>query len=287
MKKNFLPTACVLLILFFLVFSACTKQGVLGPQGVPGKQGEQGQTGPQGEQGALILAGSGAPVADSGRTGDFYIDTTGLLLYGPKEETGWGTGISLRGTDKTSLFHGNGKPAASLGNEGDFYFDDLSGILYGPKTDGDWGSGFLLHGAQGPEGPQGPQGNANVQAYTFHSGLAWDSFGHGVYQITKHTDAIDSINLAQGALLAYVQLSDSFWYQAPFWFNGRNYYYNISKGVFTIYTPDPGTVIYPEEVTEIKLIVMQGTALHADGVQSRLSFGDFLRAARAVHGSPQ
>lgn len=279
MKKISLSASIVLLFFLTLVFAACKKEGVLGPQGVPGKQGE---TGPPGEKGASILVGGDSPMADSGKEGDFYIDTTHLLLFGPKTASGWGNGISMRGTTKTSMYHGNGKPASGLGYDGDFYFDDLSGILYGPKQEDDWGSGFLLHGATGPAGPAGPQGNANVKAYTFSTGLDWESYGN-VYQITEKTTAIDSRNLLQGALLAYVQLTDSFWYQAPFWFNGRNYYYNLSEGVFTLYSPDPGKIIAPESLVKIKLVIMQGTSLQAVDLHPSLPFGDFLKAARAVH----
>ena len=283
MKNYGLPVGGILLVIAFFFFTACTKQGVLGPQGVPG---EQGDTGPQGPAGSAILTGKGSPVAESGKTGDFYIDTANLMLYGPKSQAGWGTGISLASTVKASVLHGDGTPVATLGSDGDFYFDDEGGMLYGPKTDQQWGTGFLVHGATGPAGEQGatgPQGNANVKAYTFTSDLKWESFGNGVYQITKKTSVIDSLNLLQGALLAYVQLSDSFWYQAPFWFNDRNYYYNLSRGVFTLYSPNPGKTVIPEEVIEIKLIIMQGTSIEALDVARRTPFEHFLRVARALH----
>lgn len=289
MKNKLWPAASVLLVIFIFFFVACTKQGVLGPTGAPGQQGEQGNPGnpgPQGTPGTSIRTGTGAPAADSGRTGDFYIDTTNLVLYGPRTEAGWGTGISMRSTTKASMLHGDGVPAATLGTDGDFYFDDPAGMLYGPKQGDDWGAGFVVHGATGPAGATGatgPQGNANVKAYTFQSNLDWEFFGNGVYQITKKTSVIDSLNLQRGALLAYVQLSDSFWYQAPFWFNDRNYYYNLSRGVFTLYSPKPGRTVVPESVIEIKLIIMQGTSIEALDRKRRTPFQDFLQAARALH----
>lgn len=283
MKKTRLLGFTALFTSIILLFAACSKQGVLGPQGVPGEQGETGVAGPSGKDGAVILAGDQAPVADSGKPGDFYIDTSALVLYGPKKEAGWGDGISMKGTSKTAFMHGNGQPSVTEGGDGDYYFDELSGVLYGPKSTSGWGDGFLLHGAQGPAGVPGPVGNGNVKAYTFTKDLDWDFYGNSVYQITKHLDAIDSVNLLQGALLAYVQLSDGFWYQAPFWFNSRNYYYNYAKGVFTIYSPDPGTAIQPESVIEIKLIIMQGTSLQAVGDAPRSRFTDYLRVARVLH----
>lgn len=278
--QHFSRPVCLLALFVFLFAGACTKEGVLGPQGVPG---EQGATGAQGAPGASIEVGSGAPGADKGVTGDFYIDTVGVMLYGPRTASGWGEGVSMRSSTQTSMLHGEGIPAASLGNEGDFYFDDTGAMLYGPKKDGGWGSGLQLHGPAGPEGAQGPEGNANVKAYTFHTGLGWEYFGNNVYQITKETSVIDSLNLLQGALMVYVQLSDSFWYQAPFWAFGRNYYFNFSGGVFTLYSPNPGTAILPEEVIEIKLIIIQGTSLVPLDQQSVSPFKRILTAARALH----
>ena len=43
----------------------------------------------------LMLSGIGAPGPDVGTIGDFYVDTTNLLLYGAKTASGWGGGISF------------------------------------------------------------------------------------------------------------------------------------------------------------------------------------------------
>jgi hypothetical protein len=43
-----------------------------------------------------ILGGAGTPTNTVGNIGDWYIDRIGKVLYGPKTETGWGTGISLK-----------------------------------------------------------------------------------------------------------------------------------------------------------------------------------------------
>lgn len=50
-----------------------------------------------------ILNGSGAPAAGLGNIGDFYIDYTNIRLYGAKTSSGWGAGVSLKGTSG-SLF---------------------------------------------------------------------------------------------------------------------------------------------------------------------------------------
>lgn len=45
---------------------------------------------PAGQSGSKIHSGSGAPDADKGNEGDWYIDTVNKRLYGPKTATGWG-----------------------------------------------------------------------------------------------------------------------------------------------------------------------------------------------------
>jgi hypothetical protein len=81
--------------------------GATGPPGPPGADGIDGATGPPGPPGAdgsdgadgnTILNGAGAPGAGVGVNGDFYIDTTAWVLYGPKASVAWpGSGTSLVG----------------------------------------------------------------------------------------------------------------------------------------------------------------------------------------------
>ncbi|QUO23828.1 hypothetical protein KEH57_09515 [Burkholderia cenocepacia] len=78
-------------------------QGVQGPQGVAGPIGPQGpagpagQSGPVGPAGSAVLSGYGAPTANLGRNGDFYIDQLGPAIYGPRADTGWGAATALVG----------------------------------------------------------------------------------------------------------------------------------------------------------------------------------------------
>lgn len=56
----------------------------------------QGERGLPGKDGSKIYAGQGNPPANTGREGDYYIDTEAKIFYGPKTNTGWpSTGISL------------------------------------------------------------------------------------------------------------------------------------------------------------------------------------------------
>ncbi|WP_454938103.1 leucine-rich repeat protein [Capnocytophaga gingivalis] len=74
-------------------------QGPQGSQGNPGQQGAQGNPGRDGQPGAdgsKILAGNGTPQASDGNIGDYFIDKTAKIFYGPKTASGWPTtGISL------------------------------------------------------------------------------------------------------------------------------------------------------------------------------------------------
>lgn len=58
--------------------------------------------GDRGTDGKTILSGSGAPTSDLGDEGDFYLDVSGSILYGPKTFGAWGSGVSLNGTSGPS-----------------------------------------------------------------------------------------------------------------------------------------------------------------------------------------
>ncbi len=49
------------------------------------------------ERAATVLNGAGVPAAGTGNDGDFYIDTTGDDIYGPKAAGAWGAATSLVG----------------------------------------------------------------------------------------------------------------------------------------------------------------------------------------------
>lgn len=62
-----------------------------------GNTGEAGQAGAPGTPGSKILSGTGAPALSMGTVGDFYLDTSTALFYGPKTSTSWGTPVNLKG----------------------------------------------------------------------------------------------------------------------------------------------------------------------------------------------
>ncbi len=60
--------------------------------------GATGATGSSGTNGHSVLNGTTAPTSAPGNSGDFYINTSTDVLYGPKTSDGWSsTGVSLIG----------------------------------------------------------------------------------------------------------------------------------------------------------------------------------------------
>ncbi|MDQ0109848.1 hypothetical protein J2T02_004993 [Chitinophaga terrae (ex Kim and Jung 2007)] len=128
-------TSCAILLF------SCSKDGSPGPKGDTGAQGIQGPVGPAGKNGTTMYAGDGAPTANIGQVGDFYLDKISGMLYGPKTSSGWTALFSMKGP--------KGDPGAQgpKGNTG----------AQGPKGD---------PGAQGPKGDpgaQGPKGDPGTQ----------------------------------------------------------------------------------------------------------------------------
>ena len=60
-------------------------------QGIPGRNGN------------LILSGIVPPSNGIGANGDYYIDTVGLMLYGPKALGVWPAGISLQSSGGNAI----------------------------------------------------------------------------------------------------------------------------------------------------------------------------------------
>ena len=140
-------------------------QGLPGPQGPIGPTGNTGATGPQGLQGAsgldgkTILNGTGSPVLTGagGTLGDFYLDTTNNLLYGPKVGADW---VGLLGVSMVGPIGPTGAAGAigATGPQGPVGATGATGAT-GPQ--GNMG----LTGTQGPIGPIGyyrPHGTAGT-----------------------------------------------------------------------------------------------------------------------------
>jgi hypothetical protein len=170
--------------------------GPAGASGAIGLTGSQGIQGIQGVRGATFLSGSTGPISTTTAIdGDYFLNTTTRLLYGPRVTTNgvvsWGGAIDLKGEtgaqgiqgvagavgavgpDGTKIFYGNEVPTSTFPSsaerrEGDFYIDLVAGRLYGGYTTSQgWGAGVSLLGPAGSAGAQGSKGDAGS------AGLVW------------------------------------------------------------------------------------------------------------------
>lgn len=147
-------------------------KGTNGTNGTNGANGTAGANGTNGANGSVTHSGLGSPDLSTGTNGDYYLDRTGFLLYGPKNADGWGTGILLRGADGaqgpmgpagadgTIIHGGDYYPDASLGKIGDFFISRFQMEIYGPKTASGWGTGRSLRGTDGINGTNGTNGSS-------------------------------------------------------------------------------------------------------------------------------
>ncbi|WET70853.1 hypothetical protein [Sphingobacterium sp.] len=71
------------------LFGPKTQTGWGNPYTMKGPKGDKGNTG------SIIIMGKATPSGQIGKEGDYYIESTNLLLYGPKTNIGWGVPISL------------------------------------------------------------------------------------------------------------------------------------------------------------------------------------------------
>lgn len=170
--------------------------GPAGPTGAIGATGAQGAQGIQGVRGATFLSGATGPISTTTAIdGDYFLNTTTRLLYGPRVTTNgvvsWGGAIDLKGEtgaqgeqgvagavgatgpDGTKIFYGNEVPTSTFPSsterrDGDFYIDLVAGRLYGGYTTSQgWGAGISLLGPAGSTGAQGVKGDAGT------AGLVW------------------------------------------------------------------------------------------------------------------
>ncbi|RKE03637.1 hypothetical protein [Marinifilum flexuosum] len=221
MKTRKLYYFLVAVLTLSISITACSgDDGDMGPEG---KQGIQGEVGPAGADGSVIYSGEGEPNAETGVAGDYYLDSTTGMIYGPKKnDDSWNEvdSFSLKGAngqdgqDGSKILSGYDTPSNSIGNIGDYYLDKETYTLYGPKLDvptfgvSAWGTGLMLKGADG---------NANV--HTFIATVAssdWYSWGSNVagnFSKTLTRDinfsALNEDMYDNGIILVYWQSTNS------------------------------------------------------------------------------
>jgi hypothetical protein len=104
--------------------------------------------GPSGPHNNLVYYGSTDPDPAFGCLGDYYLDVSQGLLYGPKISDGWGAVLVMKGASaaENKIYSGTEIPADAFGNYGDYYLDITNFVLYGPRSNSGWGNPInLLH----------------------------------------------------------------------------------------------------------------------------------------------
>jgi hypothetical protein len=131
--------------------------GPTGPQGATGPAGPQGPQGISGSNGNTILSGTTAPLSNQGNNGDYYLNTTTNILYGPKTSSGWGSGTVLTGQGPQGPAGPTG-PQGPAGPTGATGPQGPAGAVGATGPQGPTGATGLT-GATGPQGPAGTNGN--------------------------------------------------------------------------------------------------------------------------------
>lgn len=165
---------------------------------------------PATEPESLVHTGAGAPIDfQTGHDGDFYVDSVGKMVYGPRIAGVWGAGSAMVGETgpigKTgsALISGLGNPDSQTGIIGDFYLDIAAKVIFGPKSErAGWGVGSSITGPQGATGAQGAQGNPGATGATGAPG------GFGAYGSFYDTSTVTLVqNTATAIPLGVTQFA--------------------------------------------------------------------------------
>lgn len=169
--------------------------GPTGPAGAKGDTGAAGASGLPGKDGNSILNGSGQPSATLGNDGDFYLDITDFVLYGPRTSGAWPEG--------TQRLIGPEGPIGPQGPQGETGATGAPGSVGSPGPQGPQGlpgpagpAGATgpagKDGAPGPQGPAGPAGGTasapNPNNLTYRMSIGTDP----ATQITGFTQKISN-----------------------------------------------------------------------------------------------
>jgi len=133
--------------------------------------------GREGDAVNTILNGRGAPKANTGVDGDFFIDITSFTIYGPKKNGKWPAGISLRGPQGVEGKVGERGTTGSAGasTKGDKGEKGDKGDRGEKGEQGERGA----TGATGDTGPQGATGPAGATGATGATGAAGPAGAQG------------------------------------------------------------------------------------------------------------
>ncbi len=108
--------------------------GADGNDGIDGKDGLDGADGANGTDGAdgrTILSGTTNPTSGTGVDGDFFLNTSTQVLFGPKTTGTWNSGVSLVGV---------GIQSSADNPDGSITFNFTDGTSFTSQPDGDFSS---------------------------------------------------------------------------------------------------------------------------------------------------
>jgi hypothetical protein len=140
------------------------------------------------EGGNIVLNGVGAPSAETGLNGDFYINSSNYDIYGPKTSGSWGSATSLVGptgaTGPGFTYQGEWNGTT----HGYYYVGDVVtyqgstyicvNAVYGngtPDVDASFNL-YISKGDTGPTGATGPQGATGATGASASDLTAWTSY---------------------------------------------------------------------------------------------------------------
>ena len=156
------------------------------------------------ERGNAILSGNGVPDASLGKVGDYYLDLSGVNLYGAKTAEGWGNPISLRGLKGDKGNDGqNGTDAPVPNIKGGYWYigETNTGIKAEGKdgTNGSNGSNGTngSNGSNGTNGKDGKDGKDGITPTISADGY-WVVNGQKTNIKAKGTDGTNGQNGSNG-----------------------------------------------------------------------------------------
>ena len=147
------------------------------------------------ERGNAILSGNGVPDASLGKVGDYYLDLSGVNLYGAKTAEGWGNPISLRGLKGDKGNDGQNGTDAPVPNikGGYWYIGETNTGIKAEGKDGTNGS----NGSNGTNGKDGKDGKDGITPTISADGY-WVVNGQKTDIKAKGTDGTNGQNGSNG-----------------------------------------------------------------------------------------
>ena len=184
MKKMCSILAIILAFVMSFMLTACgessyelaLKNGFTGTEEewLESLRGEDGIAGPTGDAGATWMVGEGVPSSQTGRAGDFYLDTTSFNVYF-REAEAWRLLGSILGLQGAQGEKGEVGEQGLQGEKGDMGAHGPQGVQGEQGEKGETGA----QGEQGEKGETGVQGPQGEQGEKGEDGATW-LFGEGV-----------------------------------------------------------------------------------------------------------